>query len=408
VTSAPATGTLSVYHLLKEEVRADPYPLYRRLQDESPVHWDPYLHAWVVTRYDDVADVMAQFRSARTASPERMTELGLERLRPIARVMTRQMLFADPPDHRRLRRLASIAFTPAKVGRLRVQMQQLADGLIDRLGPGGYVELMEGFANPFPAIVMAEMLGLPTDDHSKLTRWSEDFAEMLGNFQGSPDRTAPVLQSLAAMIGYFQDAVGRDSGPASEGLINEMAAAGEAGLLSDEEVVANLIVTMVGGLQTTTNLIGNGMLTLLREGRALEALRGHPERVPLAVEELLRYESPVQHTARLAPPGASIAGQEIAEGQAVIAVIGAANRDPARFTDPDALDLERENNRHLAFGWGAHFCVGAPLARLEAQIAFETILRRWSHIELDPAWSMSWRPNLGLRGLNTLRLLVHS
>jgi cytochrome P450 len=407
MTSSSSTAALSLYHLLDPLVLADPYPLYRRLQEEDPVHWDPFLHAWVVTRYQDVAEVLLRFRAARTPTPERIAELGMGRLTPVAEVMVRQMLFLDPPDHGRVRRLASVAFTPRRVERLRVHVGEIADQLLVELGPTDQFDLMDAFAVPLPAIVTAELLGVPVADHRRLKGWSQDFAEMLGNFQHNPGRVDQVVQSVEEMVDYFQRAVRREQSRPTDGLINALALATVDGeRLSEEEVVANLIVTMVGGQETTTNLIGNGMLALLRHPDAMDRLRAEPGLVASAVEELLRYESPSQQTARLAPADAAIGTTEIAEGQAVIAVMGAANRDPERFPDPDRLDLGREDNRHLAFGWAAHFCFGAPLARLEGQIAFGALLRRWSHFELSSGVPLCWRQNLGLRGLVSLSVDV--
>jgi cytochrome P450 len=406
-SSSSSTAALSLYHLLDPLVLADPYPLYRRLQEEDPVHWDPFLHAWVVTRYQDVAEVLLRFRAARTPTPERIAELGMGRLTPVAEVMVRQMLFLDPPDHGRVRRLASVAFTPRRVERLRVHVGEIADQLLVELGPTDQFDLMDAFAVPLPAIVTAELLGVPVADHRRLKGWSQDFAEMLGNFQHNPGRVDQVVQSVEEMVDYFQRAVRREQSRPTDGLINALALATVDGeRLSEEEVVANLIVTMVGGQETTTNLIGNGMLALLRHPDAMDRLRAEPGLVASAVEELLRYESPSQQTARLAPADAAIGTTEIAEGQAVIAVMGAANRDPERFPDPDRLDLGREDNRHLAFGWAAHFCFGAPLARLEGQIAFGALLRRWSHFELSSGVPLCWRQNLGLRGLVSLSVDV--
>jgi cytochrome P450 len=398
---------LSLYHLLDPEVLADPYPLYRRLRDEAPVLWDPYLHAWVVTRYADVSHVLHRFRAARTPDPDRLEALGMGKLTPIAAVMVRQMLFLDPPEHGRVRRLASAAFTPRRVAHLREHIRQITEGLVDDLAARGErFDVMTGLANPLPAIVTAEMLGVPTSDHVLLKSWSQDFAEMLGNFQHNPGRAKKTLQSVEEMVAYFRAAVARDATHPTEGLINALATAEVDGdRLSEEEIVANVIVTMVGGQETTTNLIGNGLLTLLRQPDQLERLRSEPTLMPSAVEELLRYESPSQHTARLAPPGAVLGGKEIPEGAAVIAVMGAANRDPERFGDPDRIELDRQDNRHLAFGWAAHFCFGAPLARMEGQIAFETLLARYPELSLADE-AVRWRPNLGLRGLTELHVLA--
>jgi cytochrome P450 len=303
--------------------------------------------------------------------------------------------------------LASVAFTPRRVAVLREHIRQIAEGLVDRLAVAGGFEVMSGLANPLPAIVTAEMLGVPTSDHERLKSWSQDFAEMLGNFQHNPGRAKKVLRSVEEMVAYFRAAVLREADAPTEGLINALATAEVDGdRLSEEEIVANVIVTMVGGQETTTNLIGNGLLTLLRQPEQLERLRSDPLLMPSAVEELLRYESPSQHTARLAPAGADLGGTAIPEGAAVIAVMGAANRDPERFSDPDRLELSRQDNRHLAFGWAAHFCFGAPLARIEGQIAFETLLARFSELSLPPDQAIRWRPNLGLRGLTDLHVLA--
>ena len=400
-----AAPPLSLYHLLDPEVLANPYPLYRRLREEDPVHWDPYLHAWVVTQYADVVSVLHHYRAARTPAPERLEALGMGELSPIAALMVRQMLFLDPPEHGRVRRLASAAFTPRRVAVLREHIRQIAERLVDGLAGGGRFEVMAGLANPLPAIVTAEMLGVPTADHELLKSWSQDFAEMLGNFQHNPGRAKRVLQTVEDMVAYFEAAVISEASKPTEGLINALTTAEIDGdRFSVEEVVANVIVTMVGGQETTTNLIGNGLLALLRHPDQLERLRSDPALLESAVEELLRYESPSQHTARIARAGAVLGGKEIAEGDAVIAVMGAGNRDPERFADPDRLDLGRPDNRHLAFGWAGHFCFGAPLARIEGQAAFEALLSRFSELSLAPDEDIQWRPNLGLRGLTELHV----
>jgi cytochrome P450 len=394
---------LSLYHLLDPEVLADPYPLYARLRDEDPVHWDSFLHAWVVTRYPDVVRVLHHFSANRTPTPEQLSAMGLSALNPIAQVMVRQMLFLDPPDHTRLRALASAAFTPRIVERLRSHIQEIMDGLLDAVASKGRMDVIADFASPAPAIVTAEMLGVPVADHEQLKDWSADFAEMLGNFQHNPDRFPKVLRSVESMCSYFRSAMHDQRLHPRDGLIQAMMAAEVDGArLTEEEIIANLIVTMVGGQETTTNLIGNGVLTLLRNPVELNRLRADSSLVPSAVEELLRYESPSQHTARLAPADVEMGGKKIRKRQAVIAVMGAANRDPERFPEPDRLDIERKDNRHLAFGWAAHFCFGAALARLEGQIAFETMLRRLPNVALDTAAPLVWRHNLGLRGLTAL------
>jgi cytochrome P450 len=364
--------------------------------------WDPYLHAFVVTRYADVMKVLHDYSAARTHTPEKVERLGLGHLAPIAAVMVKQMLFLDPPLHQRTRRLSAVAFTPRRVEQLRGHITEICRSILVKASNAGYMDVMDDLANPLPAIVTAEMLGVPSADHRQLKTWSQDFAEMLGNFQHNPGRTAQVLKSLEEMSAYFRDAVERSNRAAAGGLAHALATAEVDGdRLSEEEVIANLIVIMVGGQETTSNLIGNGLLTLLRNPEAAEALRGDRSLIPGAVEEMLRYESPSQHTARLAPADTAIGDTPIKRGQAVIAVMGAANRDPANFPDPDVFDVTRRENRHVAFGWAAHFCFGASLARLEAHVVFDALLDL-PDLQLQPGTRLEWRPNLGLRGLRFL------
>lgn len=399
-----AGTALSLYHLLDPEVLANPYPLYHRLRTEAPVHWDPFLHAWVVTRYPDVVRVLHDFSADRTPSPEQLERMNLSVISPIAAVMVKQMLFLDAPAHTRLRSLASSAFTPARVRVLRSHIQQIADTLIDAAmaAQPGQMDIIAEFAEPLPAIVTAEMLGVPTRDHRQLKDWTAVFAEMLGNFQHNPDHVPKVLRALEEMLEYFRERVRELQAHPREGLINSLLTAEINGdRLTEEEVIANSIVTMVGGQETTTNLIGNGLLTLLRYPAEMQRLRDDPGLIPSAVEELLRYESPSQHTARLARTDVELGGRKIRKRDAVIAVMGAANRDPERFPDPDRLDLARTDNRHLAFGWAAHFCFGAALARIEGQVSFSTILRRMPDLALQQV-PLQWRTNLGLRGLVSL------
>src|ERR1700730_7366742 len=260
---------------------------------------------------------------------------------------------------------------------MRAHIRQIADSLLDHVRSSEHMDLIAEFAEPLPAIVTAEMLGVPVSDHVQLKAWSADFAEMLGNFQHNPNRVPRVLKSLGEMLSYFRSAIRDQTSRSRPGLIHWLLNAETSGdRLSEEEVIANCIITMVGGQETTTNLIGNGAVTLLRNPGELARLCADFALIPSAVEELLRYESPSQHTGRLAREDVELGGKMIRKRQAVIAVMAAANRDPERFPDPDRLDLGRQDNRHVAFGWASHFCFGAPLARLEGQIAFEAILRK--------------------------------
>ncbi|HTU33190.1 MAG TPA: cytochrome P450, partial [Candidatus Acidoferrum sp.] len=330
---------LSLAQLLDPEVLANPYPFFERLRAEDPVHWDPFLHAWVITRYDDVIRVLRDFSAERTPTPERLAQIGLAELAPIARVMVKQMLFLDAPAHTRIRSLASYAFTPQRVAVLRRHIRDIVQRLIAAVAGSGRMDVIADLAEPLPYTVTAEMLGVPVEDAPQLKLWSQDFAEMLGNFQHNPEHAPRVRRSVEAMCGYFHAAIDDIRHYPRPGLIHSFLTAEVNGdRFSEEEVVANTIVTMVGGQETTTNLIGNGVLTLLRHPDAMHRLAAAPLLIPSGVEEMLRFEPPSQHTARLAPSDLVIGGKNIRKGQAAIAVMAAANRDPDRFPDPNRFD----------------------------------------------------------------------
>jgi len=403
-TTSKNNGRLSLLRLLEPAVLADPYALYRDLREYDPVHWDPYMHAWVVTSYPEVITVLMNYSADRAPAPDYLDRLGLSFMKPFAEVMKQQMLFMDAPMHARLRSICSAAFTPQRVEELRAAIQSIADELIDKVISLGQMDLIADFANPFPAIVTARMLGVPVEDHRQLGAWVIDLAEVLGNFQHHPDRVAEIVRSLEDLKSYVAERMKDQLSSPTSGLIYALMTTEVNGhRLSDDEVIANTIITMIGGHETTTNLIASGFLTLLRDPERFQQLRDHPEIIGSAIEELLRFESPVQHTARIAPADMQLGGKVIRKGARVVAVLAAANRDPNRFPDPDRLNLRRADNRHLAFGWAAHFCFGAPLARMEGQIAFTKLLRRLSRPALiDQAWE--WRDNAGLRGLTKLNV----
>jgi cytochrome P450 len=394
----------SLLRLLNPEVLADPYALYRALREHSPVHWDPYMHAWVVTSYPEVVTVLMNYSADRTPRLDYLDRLGLSLMRPFSEVMLQQMMFMDGAMHSRLRAICAAAFTPRRVEELRGVIESIADELIDKVIASGRMDMIADFANPLPAIVTAKLLGVPIEDHEQLHAWVIDLAEVFGNFQHHPDRVAEIVESLEDLKSYVAARMEEQRRCPSDGLIYSLMTAEVDGhRLSDEEVIANTIITLIGGHETTTNLIASGFLTLLRDSESLQLLRNHPEIIGSAVEELLRFESPVQHTARIAPADMQLGGKTIPKGSRVVAVLAAANRDPNRFPDPDRLDLLRPDNRHLAFGWAAHFCFGAPLARMEGQIAFNALLRRLSRPTLLDE-TLDWRANAGLRGLTTLNI----
>lgn len=397
-------SNLSLLRMLDPEVIANPYVMYHALREYDPVHWDPYMHAWIVTSYPEVLNVMLNYSADRTPSLAYLDQLGLTFMKPFAEVMLQQMMFMDGTKHARLRGLCASAFTPRKVENLRAVIQSVADDLIDQFAQRGRFDIVTDFANPLPAIVTARLMGVPESDHARLHAWVLDIAEVLGNFQHHPDRVALIVKSLQDLKSYVAEQMQEQRRNPNGGLIHSlMTVEVDGSRLSDDEVIANTIITLIGGHETTTNLIASGFLTLLRQPESFALLKAKPEIVGSAVEELLRVESPVQHTARIAPADMQLGGKTIKKGARVVAVLAAANRDPKRFPDPDRLDLQRNDNRHVAFGWAAHFCFGAPLARIEGQIAFNTLIRRLKNPEIVTQ-QLHWRENAGLRGLINLEI----
>lgn len=391
-------------HLFGPDMRADPYPVYRRLRATDPVHWDDRLGVWIVTRYRDVNAALHDPR----LSADRVTyirhALHREELRPFLDFIGKRMVFCDPPQHTRLRALLNKAFTPHAVEALRPRVQQLVDGFIDRALPRGGMDVIGDLAFPLPATVISLLLGVPPEDIGQLKRWSDEFVIFFGNAPGAitAEQYRRCAEAADAMTEYFRAAVERVRRHPEGTLLGAMERAEDEGdRLSESELFANANLLLVAGHETTTNLIGNGLLALLQHPEQLLRLRENPGLLPLAVEEFLRYGSPVQFTNRVAREDLDLGGRRIAKGQMLLAVLAAANRDPEQFPDPDRLDLGRTPNHHLALGQGIHACLGAPLARLEAQVAFGTLLRRLPGLKLAGG-DLEYRENFNFRGLKAL------
>jgi pimeloyl-[acyl-carrier protein] synthase len=388
------------FNPMDAEFLADPYPTYHRLRAEDPVHHSP-LGFWVLTRYEDVSAVLRDPRFIK----EPLAALVAARFgAEVPRGVGLSMLDRDPPDHTRLRGLVSKAFTPRVVEGLRPRIQQIVDGLIARAQAVGSMDVIEEFAYPLPVNVICEMMGVPVKDHERFKGWSLDIARGLDSIWLPPDSDIPRRSAAArhAISDYFRELIAERRATPRGDLLSALIAAEEAGdKLSEEELLATCILILIAGHETTVNLIGNGVLALLRHPDELHRLRQTPALIASAVEELLRYDGPVQRTARVASEDATIGGRTIRKGDMVMPFIGAADRDPAQFPDPDRLDLARGDNRHIAFGWGIHFCLGAPLARVEGQIAIDTLVRRLPRLELATE-SPEYRQSLTLRGLKTL------
>jgi cytochrome P450 len=383
------------------EVIADPYPAYHRLRAADPVHLSP-LGLWLLSRYDDCVMVLRDQRFRREGF-ERVLEPIYGSLAEEDR-LPRSMLFRDPPDHTRLRSLVNRAFTPRVVESMRPRIEQIVDRLLDRVQGSGGMEVIADLAYPLPVTVISEMLGVPEADRDAIRQWSADVARSLDaiGLPAAPDLVTRGRAGRRALGEYFRSLIPERRRRPRSDLLSRLIAVGEHGdKLSEGELLATCVLLYIAGHETTVNLIGNGLLALLRHPAELSRLRGDPGLIPSAVEELLRYDGPVQRTARIAGADLEIDGRRIAKGSMVVILLGAANRDPAQFPDPDRLDVARTDNRHIAFGFGIHFCLGAPLARLEAQIAFATLLRRAPRLALATATSQ-WRDSQVLRGLTAL------
>ncbi|HJY84582.1 MAG TPA: cytochrome P450 [Candidatus Binatia bacterium] len=387
------------FNPLLPEFRANPYPLYYRLRAEDPVHRSTLTGFWVLSRYADVAMVLRDNRFSRKDSA---TFLG-ERFGagPVQQVYSKWMLFRDPPDHTRLRNLVNKAFTPRAIENLRPRIQEIVDFLIDAVANVGAMDVMVDFAYPLPVIVICEMLGVPSADRDRFKDWSGDIARTLDPIQTPEmaERGNAVVQNVAE---YFHALISERRRNPQEDMLSSLIAAEEQGdKLSEEELLATCILLFSAGHETTVNLIGNGTLALLQHPDQLAKLRDNPELIQSAIEESLRYDSPVQLTGRWVNEDVEIGSQVIHGGEMVLTLLGAANRDPVQFPDPDRFDITRSDNRHLAFGQGIHFCLGAALARLEAQLAIGTLLRRLPKLTRQTT-TPEWREAFTLRGLRVL------
>ncbi|MGH7348747.1 MAG: cytochrome P450 [Candidatus Rokuibacteriota bacterium] len=379
---------------------ADPYPMYHRLRAEDPVHHSP-LGFWVLTRYPDV---MVTLRDPRLIKEPIAAFVAARFGMAVPPGLGLSMLDRDPPDHTRLRSLVSKAFTPRALERLRPEIQQIVDGLLAEVEARGSMDLIEEFAYPLPVRVICEMLGVPVKDHERFKAWGLDIARGLDAIMLPPDSEVGQrsVSGRRALAGYFRELIAERRAAPRDDMLSALIAAEEAGdKLNEEELLATCILLLVAGHETTVNLIGNGTLALLRHPDQLQKLREHPGLIGTAVEELLRFDGPVQRTARIPSEDVTIGGQTIGKGEMVMPFLGAADRDPTQFPDPDRLDITRADNRHIAFGMGIHFCLGAPLARMEGQIAINTLLGRLPKLALATD-RPEFRQSLTLRGLRSL------
>jgi len=396
------------YNPKSAEVIADPFPILRCLQAEEPVHWSPVLRSWVLTRH---ADVKAALNDARL-SADRLTPFlrherrdGMTQLQELARALGLWALFTDPPRHARLRGPMTRAVALRAIERLRPRIQEIVDELLDRVAADGAVELIRDVANPLPVAVIGELIGVPAEDRPRLKAWSDDLAGFIGSAVANPDKYARAAQSVQQLNEYFGRLVALRRREPRHDVVSSLLAPHEPHeALTDDEVIATCALLLFAGHETTSNLIGNAVIALLRHRDQYEAWRKDPSLTPSAVEELIRYDGPGQGLVRVATATLEVNGTTIESGARVFLMINAANRDPRVFSEPDRLWLARRDNPHLTFGQGAHFCAGAPLARLEAQIALPTILRRLPDLELATD-RLQWLDSLIFRGVTALPLM---
>jgi len=391
------------------ELLQDPYPHYERLRRETPVYLDRESGELVLTRYQDVVGALKDPRLSSRRVADRgipVPDIFLALMRPVSGMLGRQMLFSDPPDHTRLRSLVARAFTPRMVQRMRERIEQIACELLDAKDGAPVVDLVHDYAVWLPLLVIAEMLGVPTKDRARFKVWSDDLALFIG---GSTRPLHVVLaragRGVFHLQRYFRALIrARRRAAPQDDLLGALLAVEEQGdMLTEDELLANAILLLAAGHETTTNLIGNGMYALLRHPDQLTLLRREPALMGAAVTELLRYDSPVQWTGRVALEELTIGDVRVPKGQTLAIGVGAANRDPAQFPDPDRLDIRRADNSHLAFSHGIHYCLGAALARLEGEIAISTLLTRYPELRLLDE-TPQWQENFTLRGMKCLRV----
>ncbi len=398
--------------LFSDEILQDPYPTYARLHEEGPLHYVEVGGKWAVWSifsHAECSSIAKDPRLSAKRAKQMLLPLPLSRqaeFTELARMLSLWLIFMDPPEHTRLRKLLNKGFSAAAVEGLRPQAEAIVDQMLSSLSHGSEIDLMSEFANPMPVRIISELLGVPQALHGTFV----DASRAIAVFRGNPNRTVEEARAaqdaLVELTEFFRKTVAerrRNKGSDLISLLIDIEEEGE--VLTEEELYAQCIALLFAGHETTRNLIGNGMYTLLNNPEQTSELREKPELIRSAVEELLRYESPVQFTARVLKEDIEVCGQRIPKGWTVQCMLGAANRDPKQFKDPDRLDLKRLNNQHLAFSAGLHFCIGAQLARLEGQIAILNLVQRFPKMKLVGP-RPEWAPTFGFRGLKSLRVAL--
>jgi cytochrome P450 len=407
--TAPTDAADLVYDPSDPRTMADPFPVYARLREEDPVHWSPSLRSWIVTRHADVRDLLLSDDlsvNRLMGFYEALSPQDAGMLREIVHYLSLWIAFRDPPDHTRVRRIMRHAFTPEAVEEMRPGIEAIADHLLDRLEahpPGAKIDLIREYALLVPAFVIMDMLGVPRDMLDDFKRWSDDMATFIGGARNAKDKYERAARGCAAMSDYFRQVIEARTTEPQVGFLDDLIAARDEGdRLSQDELVAACILVLFAGHETTTNLIGNAALHLMRNPAERAALLAEPELIDGAVEEVLRYDGPTNALVRVAARDHALRGKRVKEGERVFVVVNSANRDPRAFDDPDRFDIRRNPNRHLTFGQGIHLCLGARLAREEGRIAVRRLLERFPEMELDPDDAPEWLDAMVPRGTRRL------
>ncbi|PAE88302.1 cytochrome P450 [Shouchella clausii] len=390
---------------LNESFIRNPFPAYKQVREKDPVYrflLPNGLYAWIVTRHEDA---IAVFRDSRfITTPPHVMDIT-KPTGPIHKeIMSRNLLSVSPADHRRLRRLVQKAFTPRMVEKLRGRIVDIANELLDKVQHKEEMNLIEDYAFPLPIIVICEMLGVPFKDQDQFRKWSDTIMESVNN----PQLAEQSEQVMSAFVDYLRGLIAEKRNHLQDDLISDLIRVEEDGdVLSEEEMYALVFVLIIAGHETTVNLIGNGMLALLEHSDQREKLQSQPELIHSAVEEMLRYDGPAEvSNIRWATEDVELQGKPVRKGDMLLISLATANRDKEAFEEPDMFDITRETNNHLAFGKGVHFCLGAPLARLEGEIAISTLLQRMPKLRLKKTGrdSLQWRPGMIIRGVKEIPL----
>lgn len=390
--------------------QANPYPLYHQLRSVEPIH-QSFKGMWVVTRYADAKAVLRDPRFCVDKMPNSVKHksnyLEQRNFDRLAQAIDKWLIFLDPPEHTRLRGLVSKAFSSASLQRLRPQIQQITNELISKVRTQGFMDIISDFACPLPCNVIAAILGIPVEDWFKLYHWSDELSNILDPLRSLEDYEQMNKVALE-FTDYFKNLIAQRQQSPQQDLLSALIAVKEQdNKLSEEEIISVCMLLFFTGEETTVNLIGNGMLALLRHPEQMQQIKIQPTLIQNAVEEILRYDSPIQITTRVATENIDIDNVTIRSGEKVLVILGAANRDPAQFPDPDRFDITRANNSHLAFADGIHYCLGAALTRIESEIAINTLVQQLPDLRLSPD-KLEWRNKVAFRSLKALPVLFKS